>query len=241
MKGFFSTLPSNSKVFARDIYGHPTLYMDCKTLDLLIAEVDAYTTLGGLTAGNNIITSQDIFWANTIVFMDKLQQPPTLFNISNNLSVSPVYNSYQWYNNGSPINGATTENFTPTENGVYYAEVTVNGGCKILSDSIIVNKDLSPCINNNIFETPNAFTPNNDNVNDEFCLQGWNNCIEDFIIQIYDRWGEKVFESKESNFCWDGKYNENILESQTLTYIITSKFKGKLETISKKGNITLLK
>lgn len=87
---------------------------------------------------------------------------------------------------------------------------------------------------------PNAFTPNNDGVNDKFCLQGWDACIKDFKIVIYDRWGEKVFESGDPNFCWDGIYKGQLLSSDVYIYSLSATFKDDvIET--KKGNITLIR
>jgi gliding motility-associated-like protein len=42
---------------------------------------------------------------------------------------------------------------------------------------------------------PNAFSPNDDLKNDVFYVRG--NCITTMTFAIYDRWGEKVFESKD--------------------------------------------
>jgi len=51
---------------------------------------------------------------------------------------------------------------------------------------------------------PNAFTPNKDDLNDSFKVQGL--YIREYEIQIYDRWGAKVFESSSLNDNWDGTY-----------------------------------
>lgn len=52
---------------------------------------------------------------------------------------------------------------------------------------------------------PNAFTPNHDDVNDEFIVLG--KYVTDFSIQIFDRWGDLLFESNDMTKGWDGKYN----------------------------------
>lgn len=51
---------------------------------------------------------------------------------------------------------------------------------------------------------PNAFTPNNDGINDVFRVTG--SSIERFEIVIFNRWGEKVFESDDLNRVWDGSH-----------------------------------
>ncbi|MCB9360997.1 MAG: gliding motility-associated C-terminal domain-containing protein [Flavobacteriales bacterium] len=140
-QGYFSQTPTNSSILATDNNGNPTLIMDCNTLDLIIADVDGYTDLGGVTSGGTINNNQDKFWANTIVFMDKLQPSPVLLNNSGILSLNASYNDYQWYYDGNPI---SNDSVLQTSNcGEYYSEVTLNGGCKIFSDTISINNSTS--------------------------------------------------------------------------------------------------
>lgn len=56
---------------------------------------------------------------------------------------------------------------------------------------------------------PNVFTPNGDKLNDVFRLDGMiNYCYDSLNIQIYNRWGQLIFESNEPAFEWNGK-NKN--------------------------------
>ena len=88
-------------------------------------------------------------------------------------------------------------------------------------------------------DVPNAFTPNGDNNNDEFCLQGWAGCVQSFAISVFDRWGQEIFKSNKANFCWDGTYQGKALNTAVFVYSIKANIDGK--QISKKGNITLLR
>jgi gliding motility-associated-like protein len=88
-------------------------------------------------------------------------------------------------------------------------------------------------------DVPNAFTPNGDNNNDEFCLQGWAGCVQSFAISVFDRWGQEVFASNKANFCWDGTYQGKALNTAVFVYSIKASIDGK--QIAKKGNITLLR
>ncbi len=87
---------------------------------------------------------------------------------------------------------------------------------------------------------PNAFSPNGDGNNDEYCLRGWNECIAEFKIIIYNRWGEKVYESEKTEFCWDGSYKGKTQETEVFVYMLKAKLKDGTQ-ISKNGNITLLR
>lgn len=64
---------------------------------------------------------------------------------------------------------------------------------------------------------PDAFSPNNDGVNDLFLPKG--DGIIDFEIRIFDRWGNLIFYSDDMNKGWDGKVNEGREVAQQDTYI----------------------
>jgi gliding motility-associated-like protein len=55
-------------------------------------------------------------------------------------------------------------------------------------------------------DIPNVFTPNNDGINDYFSIDNGfaKPCIDDFSIVIFNRWGHKLFESKDFSFRWSG-------------------------------------
>jgi len=131
-------------------------------------------------------------------------------------------------------------NATPSVTTTYCVEVTNANGCK---DSACVTVYVEvPCPESENLTVPNAFSPNNDGVNDEFCLQGWENCIEQFNIRIYDRWGEKVFESSDPLFCWDGKYTGKQMDAQVFVYYLKASFAVQsVGAVDKKGNISLIR
>ena len=55
------------------------------------------------------------------------------------------------------------------------------------------------------FYVPNSFTPNGDGINDAFA-PGHDCPFESYLMQIYNRWGQMVFESRNPNIHWDGTY-----------------------------------
>lgn len=69
---------------------------------------------------------------------------------------------------------------------------------------------------------PNVFTPNNDGVNDTWHIaeltEGVN--TKDFKVEVYNRWGLKVFESTNPAFAWNGKYNSNPLADGVYFWLI---------------------
>ncbi len=69
----------------------------------------------------------------------------------------------------------------------------------------------------------NIFTPNNDGVNDCFKMEGVSLSCSKFLLKIFNRWGEKVFETKDPEDCWNGQvFNDGPnLPSGTYFYILT--------------------
>ena len=66
------------------------------------------------------------------------------------------------------------------------------------------------------FYIPDAFTPNEDGVNDFFYGQG--EYITEYNMKIFDRWGEMIFESNDEEFYWDGSYKGKKVESGQYVY-----------------------
>jgi gliding motility-associated-like protein len=87
-------------------------------------------------------------------------------------------------------------NAAPINTTTYYLTVD-NGTCKA-TDSLVVIAECSSVY------VPSAFTPNNDGLNDIFKAFGEE--LKDFELVIFNRWGEKIFETKDINIGWDGTY-----------------------------------
>ncbi|WP_317898099.1 gliding motility-associated C-terminal domain-containing protein [Aurantibacillus circumpalustris] len=90
------------------------------------------------------------------------------------------------------------------------------------------------------YSFPNAFTPNGDGNNDQFCLQGWSFCMREFNILIFDKWGELVYESSDPSFCWDGIYKGSPLGAGVFVYVVKAKQFDSI-ILNKKGNISLIR
>lgn len=82
---------------------------------------------------------------------------------------------------------------------------------------------------------PNAFSPNDDGLNDKF-----NGHPEQYILRIFNRWRENVFTSYKVSDKWDGTFGGKICETGTYFYQLQSKcFNGEIEV--QKGEITLIR
>lgn len=54
---------------------------------------------------------------------------------------------------------------------------------------------------------PNAFSPNQDGINDLFRAT-YNQPITNFYLAVYNRWGQRVFETTDIHQGWNGMFNE---------------------------------
>lgn len=70
---------------------------------------------------------------------------------------------------------------------------------------------------------PNAFTPNNDGENDSFKPVGYNPFITRYIIRIFNRWGQLLYESSNPTEGWDGTNNGEPCPVASYTYSLSYK------------------
>lgn len=94
-----------------------------------------------------------------------------------------------------------------------------------------------------IVYVPNIFTPNADGVNDVFyCSSPYD--LENYDIQIYDRWGSEIFRSASIDESWSGTINGRVSNSNSYSYKLEYDLEvcsGKIETFTKYGTIVILK
>ena len=88
---------------------------------------------------------------------------------------------------------------------------------------------------------PNVFSPNNDGVNDIFKVRATN--LSSFNFQIFNRWGQLLFETNNNNEGWDGKYLNKDVSPGVYVWLINAKDKnGSVFYNGKnKGTITLVR
>ncbi len=91
-------------------------------------------------------------------------------------------------------------------------------------------------------KNPNAFTPDNDGINDGFGPQGIN--ITNLDFYVFNRWGEQIFHSISMDDKWDGKVNGNIVPVDVYIWKIfyrTEEDYGGLKSRQKVGTVTVLR
>lgn len=125
---------------------------------------------------------------------------------------------------------------SPLETTTYQLVIRDQNGC--INQASITVFVFSPECRTPFIYVPNAFTPNADGRNDDFRVYGAP--IDELQLLIYDRWGEKVFESDDPNQGWDGSFGGKQLPSDVYAYYVRIKcFNG--EEYRSKGNVTLIR
>lgn len=122
---------------------------------------------------------------------------------------------------------------TPTETTTYQVVGTDANGCV---GQAMITITVNP-VCGQIF-IPTIFSPNLDGNNDFECVMG--NCIVELDFQIFNRWGELVFQTSDPSVCWDGDYKGKPVNSGTYAYkAYVRRLDGTTESYS--GNITLVR
>ena len=86
---------------------------------------------------------------------------------------------------------------------------------------------------------PNAFSPNDDGRNDTF--QAYLACDPNrFQLSVFDRWGGKVFESKNPNEGWNGQIQGKPAPAGLYAFVLEYAF-GDGERVREYGDVSLLR
>lgn len=125
---------------------------------------------------------------------------------------------------------------SPVETTTYELNIRDQNGC--LNQAFITIVVFNPACLPPFIYVPNAFTPNGDSRNDQFKVYG--DPIDELELIIYDRWGEKVFESNQKDQGWDGTFRGKALAPDVYAYYVrVGCFDG--EEYITKGNVTLIR
>lgn len=131
--------------------------------------------------------------------------------------------------------GSVADSIRVTHHGPYSLTVSTEPlGCST-TENIEISKD---CYIN----IPNAFTPNGDGVNDYFFpRQLLTKNVSSFHMEVFNRWGQAVFETKNGKGGgWDGQFNGTLQPTGVYVYKIVLRRDNDVEEIYQ-GNVTLIR
>ena len=179
---------------------------------------------------NNCESNKDTVRVTIFPIPEITLSPDTLVCEKKIVSIGVPYNSldfYLWNTN------QTTSYIVADTSGVYTLQVKNN--CGELYKSIQVTyENCDKCL-----FIPNAFTPNNDGLNDEFEVKTV--CpIEFYNLKIYNRWGQKIAEYDSPQAKWSGEKNNITQQQHVYVYVVDVTYTNHI-TEHFVGHVTLLK
>ncbi len=186
------------------------------------AEATAEVIVTNLGAGSSFNISAD---------------PDTIYvGQSTQLTATEGFGNYDWSSpNTLDQNGIFNPVASPEETTTYTVNVEENG-CTDTRDLTITV--LEPQCDEPFIFFPRAFTPNGDGVNDVLYLRG--NYIDVSYFVIYNRWGEKVYESNSLSEGWDGTFKGKEVAPDVYGFYLRATCLNGQE-FYKQGNVTVLK
>lgn len=122
-----------------------------------------------------------------------------------------------------------------SDTGRYTVTLTATNATNGCSDTMVNSIDV---IGEVAVFVPNAFSPNNDAINDVLHVFGKE--VSGILFKVYNRWGEAVFESRNLNDGWDGTYRGKLLAPDVYVYWLEAEFTNKTSKRFK-GSVTLLR
>jgi|JI10StandDraft_1071094.scaffolds.fasta_scaffold00736_3 gliding motility-associated-like protein len=144
-----------------------------------------------------------------------IEDSTAIVNATTTGGASPY--TYSWTPTDN-MNCSTCADVTFTGDGSseikYYVTATDLNGCKGLDSVLVIS---TPCVNAE--SIPNYFSPNGDDINDVFYIPGV--CAgENYIFQIFNRWGNLMFTSSLRKQVWDGRTTSGMQAPDGTYYFI---------------------
>ncbi|MCA6438243.1 MAG: gliding motility-associated C-terminal domain-containing protein [Bacteroidetes bacterium] len=143
---------------------------------------------------------------------------------------------FSWYNVNDLFSQQTNPSFTFQDPGKFLVTLIAgDGNCSdTISKYVVIEDDFS-------FYIPNAFTPDENNLNDYFypVMRGYTD--KNYVFMIFDRWGELIFKTNDTESKgWDGYYKNQLCKDDAYTwrvYVTDKRSKGHEFT----GHVVLMK
>lgn len=140
---------------------------------------------------------------------------------------------YEWQD------GSTLPTVLVDRPGIY--EVNISNACESLVQQVVVEPEFDA--NDPAFFIPNAFSPNNDGLNEELkVLAAPDVIIQSFNFHVFDRWGNQLFTTDQLERGWDGRLNGTMLDPAVFVWWVEASIErcGQIYTIQRKGDAVLM-
>ncbi len=151
-----------------------------------------------------------------------------IINLDNN------FQNYLWVPTDAGIKQNNLLKLFPKSSTLFTINAELLNGCS-LSDTLLIKVEVCP----QYVYFPNAFTPNNDGLNDIFkpIVSGH---ISEYKFSVFDRFGQQIFSSQKINEGWNGTLKGKPQNTGTFIWTCTYKIRNE-KKVAKKGTIVLLR
>ena len=219
-------------------------------VDTVISPFHTYETDGLFSVGLEIISPIGCYTDTLFKDLISIKKNPIAnfgytplkpTNISPQIQLidSSLYASgWDYFLEGERIGAGPDLSYTMQDTGWQELKLVVTNalGCR---DTIVQWIDVIPEYH---FFLPNAFTPNYDDVNDFFGGTGILPGYSDFQLQVWDRWGQLIFETDSPYEYWNGLHRNTGREAPDGVYVCLVHFTGpRGEFFEHKGFVTLMR
>mgnify|MGYP002152267159 FL=1 len=117
----------------------------------------------------------------------------------------------------------SNNHFDGLSSGVYGILAADQNGCRAYyAENPFTLEQLTECDDEVVF--PTAFTPDGNGLNDTFYPIWVNSIPAEYSMQVFNRWGELVFETTNPYSGWDGRDNDGLMPAETYGYVVRVKF-----------------
>jgi gliding motility-associated-like protein len=226
-----------------NVLGNDTSLCSNTTMTIMADSADTYLWNTGSSNPSITITSSGIYsliaTINGCTVFDTIEvrSIPTP-NLGDDLSLCDVSNTLldAGHSGGTYLwnTGQTSQTISATGAGVYWVQITENN-C-VLSDTIALTSSFE---GSNMY-FPNTFTPNEDTQNDYFT--GYGIDVVSFHMQIFNRWGELIFQTTDMNTGWDGRCKGEYVQEDTYVYVVDYQLNcSELVIKNKRGHVNVLR
>jgi gliding motility-associated-like protein len=182
------------------------------------------------------VCAYDVPFASFMAVSDTMPTTDPVFEFVNN---SDNAYTYVWlFGDGTSSVAAEPIHTYPEEPGSYVVTLYAFNelGCYDSTFyTVVVLEEL-------LFYVPNSFTPNNDGTNDIFLpvmTQGFDR--DSYTLSIFNRWGEEIFVTNDSDAGWDGTYLTEDCQTGVYTWKITFGALQNEDVYEHTGHVTLVK
>lgn len=147
-----------------------------------------------------------------------------------------INDTYTWINSlGESFSGESITT-SPSETATYILTAVNQFNCESTDSLMIIVNPLEEVL----IQLPTAFSPNGDGINDVFRIANFED-FDSYILRVYNRWGELIFDNQGYNVSWDGSFQGVKQNIGAYAFFIEANPISGAATMKVSGNVTLIR